>query len=86
MYYNSNVMRIPKTLTVEQSVLTEVERTKGDASTSGRVNELLKRALEQERREQLEQEAERFYAVANQQDREEERAFQKATQRTLMRD
>jgi hypothetical protein len=77
-------MRIPKTLTVEQSVLADVERTKGERSTSERVNQLLKRALELERQDELDREAALFYSKS--QDRQEERAFQKASLRSLTRD
>jgi len=79
-------MRIPKTVTMDESVLAAVERTKGERSTSDRVNELLKLGLEQEQREALEQEAARFYAVANQSDRTEERAFQQASVRRMRRE
>jgi hypothetical protein len=78
-------MRIPKTVTMDESVLAAVERTKGERSMSDRVNELLKLALEQEQREVLEQEAARFYAVANRSDRTEERAFQQASVRRMRR-
>lgn len=78
-------MRLPKTFTVEQSVLEEVERTKGDSSTSERVNELLKRALEQERQEALERDAQLFYSDIGK-DRREERAFQKASRRSLAKE
>jgi hypothetical protein len=79
-------MRIQKTFTIEESVLAIVERTKGDRSASERVNELLKRALELERREELEREAALFYSATNQKNRQEERAFQKASLRSLTRD
>jgi hypothetical protein len=79
-------MRIQKTFTLEESVLAVVERTKGDRSASERVNALLKRALELERRDELEREAALFYAGAGQKDRQEERAFQKASLRSLKRD
>ena len=77
-------MRIPKTLTVEDSLLAEVERTKGEGSTSERVNELLARALELERQEELEREAALFYSGTP--DRREEHAFQKASLRSITRD
>jgi hypothetical protein len=77
-------MRIPKTLTVEESVLAEVELTKGGRSTSERVNELLKRALDLERQEGLQREAALFYSSVE--DRHEERSFQKATLRSMARD
>jgi hypothetical protein len=79
-------MRIPKTFTVDESVLKLVERTKGDRSASQRVNELLKLALKLERRDELEREAALFYASTEQKDRQEERAFAKASLRTLTRD
>ena len=77
-------MRIPKTLTVEESVLAQVEQTKGGRSTSERVNELLKRALDLERQEGLQREAALFYSSVE--DRQEERSFQKATLRSIARD
>jgi hypothetical protein len=77
-------MRIPKTLTVEEYLLAEVERTKGEGSTSERVNELLARALDLERRDDLEREAALFYSGAE--DRREERSFQKASLRSITRD
>lgn len=76
-------MRVAKTFTVEESVLADLERTKGSGSASERVNELLKRALEQERRAELEREAELFYSVCK--GRQEERAFQKASVRSVTR-
>jgi len=86
IHNHCNYMRIPKTLTVEESVLAAVERTKGHRSTSERVNELLKRALELERHDELEREAALFYSPLNHRDRREERAFQKASLRSLTRD
>jgi hypothetical protein len=77
-------MRIPKTLTLEESLLADVERTKGENSTSERVNQLLKRALDLEREDKLEREAALFYSGVG--DRQEERAFQKASLRSIGRD
>jgi Arc/MetJ family transcription regulator len=79
-----NNMRIPKTLTLEESLLADVERTKGERSTSERVNELLKRALDLEREHELEREAARFYSDMS--DRQEERSFLKASLRSITRD
>jgi hypothetical protein len=78
-------MRIPKTITVEESILADLERSRGDRSTSERINELLKLALEQEAKQTLEREAATFYS-ANRNDRTERRAFQKASLRSLERD
>jgi hypothetical protein len=77
-------MRIAKTLTVEESLLAEVERTKGEGSTSERVNQLLTRALDLERQDELQREAALFYSGA--QDRREEVSFQKASRRSITRD
>ncbi|MFZ0802870.1 MAG: hypothetical protein WBQ09_06880 [Terriglobales bacterium] len=78
-------MRIPKTITVEESILADLERSRGNRSTSERINELLKRALEHEARENFEREAALFYSK-NENDRAERRAFQKASIRSLERD
>jgi predicted CopG family antitoxin len=77
-------MRQAKTFTINSEVLTEIANTKGARSTSERVNELLKRALELERRERLEQEAARFFANS-QDDVRERAAFQKASKEVLSR-
>jgi len=77
-------MRIAKTLTVEESLLAEVDRTKGNRSTSERVNELLARALDLERQDELAREAALFYSSTE--DRSEERSFQKASLRSITRD
>jgi hypothetical protein len=84
MIYNIYYMRIPKTLTVEESLLAEVERTKGGGSTSERVNQLLARALDLERQDEMEREAALFYSDPD--DRREERSFQKASLRSITRD
>src|SRR2546430_16609304 len=86
MYNHMCDMRIPKTFTMDESILAAVERTKGKHSTSERVNELLKLALEQEQRQAMEQEAARFYSVANRSDTTEERAFHQASLRTMRAD
>ncbi|MFZ0286440.1 MAG: hypothetical protein WAL32_14515 [Terriglobales bacterium] len=78
-------MRIPKTITVEESILADLERSRGGRSTSERVNELLKLALEHEARQNLEREAAMFYS-GNKNARAERRAFQKASLRSLERD
>ena len=68
---------------MEESLLAQVERTKGEASTSERVNELVARALELERRDELEREAALFYSGLG--ERREERAFQKTSRRSITR-
>jgi hypothetical protein len=78
--------KINKSLSLENSVLKEVERTKGAASTSERVNALLKIALELEQSQQLEHEAEAFFASVPDEDRVSRKAFQSATIRSLARE
>ena len=82
--YHIEHMRIPKTLTLEESLLAEVDRSKGNRSTSERVNELLARALDLERQDELAREAALFYSSTE--DRAEERSFQKASLRSITRD
>ena len=83
MIYHIFCMRIPKTFTIDDTLLEQVERSRGKRSVSERVNALLKRALALEQKERLEREAAEFYAAAH--DRTEETAFQKAAARTLAR-
>lgn len=77
-------MRIPKTFTLDDRVIAAIEQTKGDCSTSERVNQLLKRALDLERQDELQREAAQFYGDVE--GRQEERAFQKASLRSLTKD
>jgi predicted CopG family antitoxin len=77
-------MRQAKSFTISDDVLTEIANTKGTGSTSERVNELLKRALELERRERLEQEAAEFFANDRGSARERA-AYQKASKEALSR-
>jgi hypothetical protein len=78
-------MRQAKSFTISNDVLAEIATTKGTGSTSERVNELLRRALELERRERLEKEAAEFFAndVA---DARERSAYRKASKTVLSRD
>ncbi len=66
-------------------MLHEVDRTRGRASVSERVNRLLKYALEMERKASLDEEAAQFFASAPD-DREERRAYQKANLKTWARE
>ena len=77
--------RKAKTFTLEQDLLREIERTKGNVSTSERVNELLKTGLEAERRRSLHREAAEFFE-AGRNDRKERRALQSASLRSLARE
>jgi len=79
--------RKTKSLSLEKALLREVERTRGGASTSERVNELLKTALELERQRGLAAEAEVFFGSApNDGEESSRRAFQAASIRSLARE
>lgn len=78
-------VRKTRTFSLDPDVLAEVERTKGHASASERVNHLLKSALELERKASLYEEVAQFFNTAPD-DREERRAFQKANLRTWTRE
>ena len=79
-------MRTSKSFTIEQEIDEYVANTRGARSASDRVNELLKRAILQERLEKLEEEAAAFFSDARNAARKEARAFQKASLRALARD
>jgi hypothetical protein len=78
-------MRLAKSFTIDPDVNEYVDTTKGDRSASDRVNELLKRAIAQERYECLEAEAAEFFAGEDS-SRTETEAFQRAALRTFDRD
>jgi len=80
-----SAVRKTRSFSLDPDVLTEVERTKGQASVSERVNQLLKYALEMERKASLYQEAANFFSSAPD-DREERRAFQRANLSTWARE
>jgi predicted CopG family antitoxin len=86
MIYNVNAMREAHTFTISKDILEEISSTRGNRSTSERVNELLKRALDLERREALERQAEHFFASESTKAVEERTAFQRASKRSLSRD
>ena len=77
--------RTTKSLSLEKEVLSEVERTKGDSSTSERVNTLLKAGLEAERRQGLHREAAAFFNQTEE-DRTSRKAFQAASIKSLARE
>jgi hypothetical protein len=77
-------MRLAKSFTIEPDLNEYVDETKGDASASERVNQLLRRAMLQEQYDRLEAEAGEFFAGA-QADRAEAKSFQKASLRTFGR-
>ena len=79
-------MRKVTSFTISSDILTEISASKGEASTSERVNHLLRRALDLERREQLEREAVDFFANESSNSLGERAAYQKATRKALSRD
>lgn len=83
--YNMFHMRKATSLTISEDILGKIAQTKGTRSTSERVNELLRRALEIERREGLEKEAAGFFA-ADLDDPRERVAYRKASKKVLSRE
>jgi hypothetical protein len=78
--------RMIKTYTIDPEVDRYVASTKGASSASERVNELLKRAMLQEREEALEAEAATFFGARQGRHRKNTLDFQKAALRTFDRD
>lgn len=66
-----------KTFSLDQEILAEVKRTKGKRSESERVNNLLRFALDLEKRVALDREIARFFEDAPP-TRDERRAFESA--------
>lgn len=79
-------MRKITSFTVEAGLLDYVRRTRRGRSRSQRVNELLRRAMEQERTEALETEAAAFFHAMPRAERTEARAFQRLALKSLARD
>lgn len=79
------IARTTKSLSLEREVLDEVERTKGTASTSERINTLIRIGLEVERKQSLHAEAEAFFK-SSEDDRTARRAFQSASIKSISRE
>ena len=79
-------MRQSVSFTIDQLLLTYLRDTQGRRSKSQRVNELLRRAILQERYEKLEQEAAEFFASPPEAARSEAKAFQDAAIKSIARD
>jgi hypothetical protein len=79
-------MRLAKSFTIDPEVSNFVDTTRGQKSASERVNELLRRAILEEQHERLEIEAAAFFANVPKAEREEARAFRKASIRAITRD
>jgi len=80
-----NAIRTVKSYSIEPDIDQYVKSTKGKQSASERVNELLRRAVEEEQQEALAREASAFFSKARNRRRTGARAFQKASMRTLTR-
>ena len=74
-----------KTLSLDRDILAELKRTKGAGSESERANQLLRFALDRERKAALDREAASFFTTAPQ-DRTERTAFQATTFVVLSRE
>ncbi len=77
---------IPKTFTVDRSILPYVQNTRQGRSRSERVNELLRRAIIQEQYERLAEEAAEFFSFKSKAERAEAKAFQSASIKSITRD
>jgi hypothetical protein len=75
-----------RSFSLERWVVKEVERTKGSASASERVNTLLKSALELERTQSLERETQAFFSAIPHEEEESREAFHSASLRSLSRE
>jgi hypothetical protein len=82
---NGHATKAIKTFSLDKEVLAEVRRTKGARSESERVNNLLRFALELEKRASLYREAAGFFHRAPD-DRRERRAYEAAAIRAWARD
>jgi hypothetical protein len=78
-------MRSAKSFTLEPDINEYIASTKGEASASQRVNELLRTAMLKEKYEALEAEAAAFFAAVSNEEREETAAFRAASMRAISR-
>lgn len=76
--------RKTRSYSLDSGIISEIQRTKGQASASERVNQLLSYALAMERKASLSQEAAEFFGNTPG-DRHERRAFQKASLKSWAR-
>jgi len=79
-------MRKPISFTIDSNLLAEIANGKGRESTSERVNNLLHRALDMERQEDLERQAVEFFRTETRESKQERTAYQKASKRAISRD
>ena len=76
--------RKTRSFSLDPDLLSRIESTKGENSASERVNQLLEYALEMERKASLYKEAAEFFSGVTE-DRQERRAFQRASLRSWAR-
>ena len=81
----NTVSKATQTFSLDKEVLAEVKRTRGKGSASERANQLLKFALELEKKAALHEEAAGFFQ-AGPGERDERRAYRAATVRSWSRD
>jgi hypothetical protein len=81
----STISKATQTFSLDKEVLAEVKRTKGNGSASERANQLLKFALELEKKAALHEEAAGFFQ-AGPGERDERRAYRAASVRSWSRD
>jgi hypothetical protein len=79
-------MKIAKTFTIDSPVSDYVDATKRGSSASERINQLLIRAIEQEKIERLEAEAAAFFSAKADKGADEDDAFRKAGLGALEKD
>ena len=78
-------LKATRTFSLDKELLDEIKRTKGALSESKRVNDLLRLALEREKRDTLEREIAAFFA-STPVDRAEREAFESSTSRSWARE
>ena len=86
MYGMATATRSNRSLSLDKTLLAEIERSKGTASTSERVNELIKTGLEVERVRHLHEEAAAFFSSGSEEDEASRTAFRSASLKSLARD
>ncbi len=86
MLHMMKTRRLARTFTIDGAILDYLQRTRSGRSRSERVNELLRRGIDQEQSEALAREAAEFFAAAGRAEGAERKAFAKASRRSITRD
>lgn len=82
----SKAAKVSKSFSIDPGVFSYIVETSENRSVSSRLNELLERAILEERYDRIEREAQEFFATEPKAARKESRAFQKASLRSMARD